>query len=78
MSGITTHVLDLAAGNKAYEQRFGFIFIVCATGKSAKEMLTMLNERMSNDAEKELKIAAAEHAKITRLRLEKMLTPKES
>ncbi len=67
-----TVLLDLAEGNRAYEARFGHIFIVCATGKSAAEMLHLLRERLPNDADEELRIAAAEQAKITRLRLEKL------
>ena len=63
----------LAEGNREYEQRFGFIFIVCATGKSSEEMLTLLNQRLQNDPETELRFAAEEQLKITRLRLEKLL-----
>jgi OHCU decarboxylase len=63
----------LADGNTAYEKRFGYIYIVCATGKSADEMLALLRGRLQNDADTELKIAAGEQAKITRLRLEKFL-----
>jgi len=63
----------LAARNQEYEQRFGFIFIVCATGKTSAEMLAILNQRMCNDAGAELRIAAEEQRKITRLRLEKLL-----
>ena len=59
----------LADGNRAYEVRFGYIFIVCATGKSASEMLDLLESRMSNDAATELRVAAGEQAKITELRL---------
>lgn len=62
----------LAEGNRAYEERFGFIFIVCATGKSAEEMLGLLQQRLPNSRESELRIAAAEQLKITRLRLEKL------
>lgn len=62
----------LADGNRAYEQRFGYIFIVCATGKTAAEMLAMLRRRLDHDPANELRIAAAEQAKITRLRLEKL------
>ena len=65
----------LADGNRAYEQRFGYIFIVCATGKSADEMLALLHARMPNPPERELKVAAEEQMKITRLRLEKLLDP---
>jgi OHCU decarboxylase len=64
----------LAKGNREYEQRFGFIFIVCATGKSSEEMLAILNERLSNDRNAEIRAAAEEQRKITRLRLEKLLS----
>jgi len=59
----------LADANQAYVDRFGFIFIVCATGKTANEMLELLRERLPNDRETELRIAAEEQAKITALRL---------
>jgi len=62
---------QLAKGNTDYEARFGHIFIVCATGKSADEMLAILQARLPNDPETELRIAAGEQAKITRIRLEK-------
>jgi 2-oxo-4-hydroxy-4-carboxy-5-ureidoimidazoline decarboxylase len=62
----------LSAGNAAYEERFGYIFIVCATGKTAEQMLAILEARLPNDPETELQVAAAEQAKITRLRLEKL------
>lgn len=64
----------LARGNQAYEERNGFIFIVCATGKRADEMLAILNARLANDRATELRNAAGEQAKITRLRLEKLLS----
>jgi OHCU decarboxylase len=63
----------LAEGNREYEQRFGFIFIICATGKSAEEILAALNSRMNNDPETELRVAADEQRKITQLRLQKLL-----
>ncbi len=63
----------LAEGNRQYERRFGFIFIIYATGKTAEEMLTILNRRLRNDRETELRIAAEEQRKIMRLRLEKLL-----
>jgi 2-oxo-4-hydroxy-4-carboxy-5-ureidoimidazoline decarboxylase len=63
----------LAKGNADYESRFGFLFIVCASGKSAAEMLATLKARLPNAREAELKTAAAEQAKITKLRLEKLL-----
>jgi 2-oxo-4-hydroxy-4-carboxy-5-ureidoimidazoline decarboxylase len=62
----------LRDANLAYKRRFGFIFIVCATGKTAEQMLAMLLSRMSNGPEQELQVAAQEHAKITELRLEKL------
>ena len=64
----------LAEGNRAYEERFGHVFLLCATGKSAAEMLAELTSRLANDPGRELRIAAGEQAKITRLRLEKLVT----
>jgi len=63
----------LAQLNREYEQKFGYIFIICATGKTSDQMLSNLEDRLHNSAEKELHIAAAEQAKITALRLEKLL-----
>lgn len=63
----------LAERNRDYENRFGYIFIVCATGKSASEMLTILERRLSNDPDHELPVAAEEQRRITRLRLAKLL-----
>jgi 2-oxo-4-hydroxy-4-carboxy-5-ureidoimidazoline decarboxylase len=63
----------LAAGNKKYEEKFGYIFIVCATGKTAEEMLGILASRLPNDPKEEIEIAADEQRKITRLRLEKLV-----
>ncbi len=62
---------ELAAGNGAYEHKFGFIFIVCATGKTASEMLALLNTRLTNDRDTEIKNAAIEQQKITHLRIDK-------
>jgi 2-oxo-4-hydroxy-4-carboxy-5-ureidoimidazoline decarboxylase len=59
----------LAQGNASYERRFGHIFIVFATGKSADEMLAILEQRLVNEAGRELAVAAGEQRKITRLRL---------
>ncbi len=64
---------QLATGNAAYEQKFGYIFIVCATGKSAREMLDLLEARLPNPPEAELRIAAEEQRKITQIRLQKLL-----
>ena len=63
----------LKAGNDAYQEKFGFIFIVCATGKSAEEMLELLESRLTQTRAQEIATAAAEQAKITELRLEKLL-----
>ena len=63
-------VLDaLAEGNRAYREKFGYIFIVCAAGRSAEEMLGILRTRLKHDPELEIRIAAAEHAAITERRL---------
>ncbi len=64
----------LATLNRAYEQKFGFIFIICATGKTSDEMLAALRERLEHDVAEELPVAAAEQYKITELRLKKLLT----
>ena len=64
----------LVEANERYLDRFGHIFIVCATGKSAAEMLNLLEARLGNDPERELAIAAGEQVRITRLRLEKLST----
>src|SRR5829696_5291413 len=64
---------QLAEANQQYKAKFGYIFIVCATGKSAEEMLEILQSRLPNTPQEEIKIAAAEQAKITQLRLRKLL-----
>lgn len=63
----------LQKGNDAYEKKFGYVFLVCATGKGAEEMLRLLRERLENEPRAELAIAVREQTKITRLRLEKWL-----
>jgi 2-oxo-4-hydroxy-4-carboxy-5-ureidoimidazoline decarboxylase len=63
---------DLREANASYEKRFGFLFLVCATGKSAEEMLRLLRARLANEPEAEIRVASREQAKITRLRLEKL------
>lgn len=63
----------LSAQNKLYSEKFGYVFLICATGKSSGEILKALQERMENPAETELHIAAEEQHKITHLRLEKLL-----
>jgi len=59
--------------NRAYEEKFGFIFIICATGKTSDEMLSALRQRIENDAARELTTAAEEQGKITELRLRKLV-----
>jgi allantoicase len=71
-AGATT-LAALADCNRAYRERFGHAFIVCATGKSAEEMLALCRERLDHDADRELLVAGEEQRKITRLRLEKLL-----
>ena len=63
----------LAAYNREYEEKFGYIYIVCATGKSADEMLAICKDRLQNEAEEEIRNAAEEQRRITHLRLEKIL-----
>ena len=67
-------IASLAKANKEYEAKFGFIFIVCATGKSATEMLRLLEDRLSNTIGEELHIAMGEQMKITILRFQKLIT----
>lgn len=67
-------IQKLAKGNEDYEKKFGFIFIVCATGKSAPEMLELLEIRLPHEREKELRIAANEQNKITHIRLDKLFS----
>ena len=72
-AGVSTargQVLDaLADGNRAYLEKFGYIFIVSAAGRSAEEMLGMLRARLRHEPTMEIRIAAAEHAAITERRL---------
>jgi 2-oxo-4-hydroxy-4-carboxy-5-ureidoimidazoline decarboxylase len=65
-------LLALRDENRAYFERFGFIFIVCASGRSARELLGLLRARMANSRMCELAVAAEEQAKIMRLRLERL------
>ena len=65
----------LADANRDYEARFGYIFIVCATGRTAAEMLALLEGRLRHDAGDELRVAAEEQRRITQLRLRKLLEP---
>jgi OHCU decarboxylase len=67
-SAATRRALD--EGNREYRRKFGYIFIVCATGRSAESMLADLRRRLQNDAATEILIAAGEQARITALRLQ--------
>ncbi|HEY6847731.1 MAG TPA: 2-oxo-4-hydroxy-4-carboxy-5-ureidoimidazoline decarboxylase [Terracidiphilus sp.] len=64
---------ELAAGNALYEQRFGFTYIVCATGKTAEEMLEILRRRLASERQSELREAAEQQRQITQIRLGKWL-----
>jgi len=71
----TTQTIEaLAQANTDYENKNGFIFIVCATGKSANEMLQILHDRLKNSPQEELHIAMGEQQKITIIRFKKLLT----
>lgn len=74
VSQATEDVLhQLAKLNDAYFEKYGYIFIVCATGKTADQMLEILKARMPNNNDDEIKVAAGEQAKITKIRLEKLV-----
>ena len=74
VSDAATQTLQaLAVLNREYEEKFGYIFIVCATGKSSEEMLGILRARLENPIDEELRNAAAEQALITQLRLKKLI-----
>jgi 2-oxo-4-hydroxy-4-carboxy-5-ureidoimidazoline decarboxylase len=65
---------ELVEINRAYEARFGYIYIVCASGRSADELLDIARRRLTNAPDDELRIAAEEQRQITRLRLRKLLS----
>ena len=64
---------ELAAQNRVYAEKFGYVFLICAAGKSSEEILHALRQRLPNEPVAELRAAAEEQRKITRLRLEKLL-----
>ena len=78
--GASDETLDaIVKGNREYERKFGHVFLISATGKTADQMLGELRRRLANEPGPELRIAAGEQEKITRLRLEKLITlPLES
>jgi OHCU decarboxylase len=65
---------EVAGANKRYEDRFGYLFIICAAGKSMTDMLAILKERLDNDPREEIHIAAEQQRQITRLRLRKLMS----
>ena len=69
---------DLKQWNQAYEEKFGYIFIICASGLSAQTMLDALKQRFTNEPERELAIAKGEQEKILLLRLTSMVADKET
>lgn len=71
-------LMDLKYSNDVYEDKFGHIFLVCATGKSADEMLDILKRRLANSRAAEIYVAAGEQSKITHLRLAKLLSSYDS
>jgi 2-oxo-4-hydroxy-4-carboxy-5-ureidoimidazoline decarboxylase len=76
-NGVATAEADvlaaLAAGNRAYEERFGHVYLVCATGRSAEELLATLQSRLGNDPSTERAVALGELAAINRLRIARLL-----
>lgn len=73
-SSATQTLAELARLNEEYELKFGYIYIICATGKSSEEMLAILRTRIRNDAETEIRVAASEQQKITEIRLRKLIS----
>jgi 2-oxo-4-hydroxy-4-carboxy-5-ureidoimidazoline decarboxylase len=65
---------ELAAKNTAYEKKFGYVYLVCASGRSAEELLAILTERLDNDPETERRVMRSELMKINRLRLQRLLS----
>ncbi|MBJ7340717.1 2-oxo-4-hydroxy-4-carboxy-5-ureidoimidazoline decarboxylase [Mycolicibacterium sp.] len=65
---------ELAASNAEYDAKFGYVYLVCASGRSAEELLAILVDRLNNDAETERRVMRSELAKINRLRLERLLS----
>lgn len=69
---------ELSEANAEYEKRFGYIYIVCATGKTAEEMVALARERLRNSPRVELAIAAEEQRRVTQLRIQKLLGKEEA
>jgi 2-oxo-4-hydroxy-4-carboxy-5-ureidoimidazoline decarboxylase len=65
---------ELAERNREYDERFGYVYLVCASGRSAEELLAILTDRLHNDPETERRVMRTELAKINRLRLQRLLS----
>lgn len=65
---------ELAVKNAEYDEKFGYVYLVCASGRSAEELLAILTDRLHNDPESERRVMRSELAKINRLRLERLLS----
>jgi len=65
---------ELAAKNREYDDKFGYVYLVCASGRSAEELLAILTDRLHNDPDTERRVMRSELAKINRLRLERLLS----
>jgi 2-oxo-4-hydroxy-4-carboxy-5-ureidoimidazoline decarboxylase len=65
---------ELAEKNREYDDKFGYVYLVCASGRSAEELLAILTERLDNDPDTERRVMRSELAKINRLRLERLLS----
>jgi 2-oxo-4-hydroxy-4-carboxy-5-ureidoimidazoline decarboxylase len=65
---------ELAAKNREYDDRFGYVYLVCASGRSAEELLAILTGRLKNDPDTERRVVRSELTKINRLRLERLLS----
>ncbi len=65
---------ELAAKNREYDEKFGYVYLVCASGRSAQELLAILADRLYNDAETERRVMRSELAKINRLRLQRLVS----
>jgi 2-oxo-4-hydroxy-4-carboxy-5-ureidoimidazoline decarboxylase len=65
---------ELAARNREYDEKFGYVYLVCASGRTAEELLDILSDRLHNDPETERRVMRSELAKINRLRLERLLS----
>ena len=68
---------ELAAKNRRYEDRFGYVYLVCASGRTAEELLAILTDRLDNDPETERRVMRSELAKINRLRLQRLLSKED-